>query len=60
MYAKNFPICTVGVYVSLCLMIFLCLFLHYKALRREMYKRYINNNIIIIIIIIKTATVVWD
>ena len=48
----QFPICTVGLYVSLCLMIFLCPFLHCKALRTEMYKRYINSIIIIIIIII--------
>ena len=56
MYAKKpniqFPICTVGLYVSLCLMIFLCPFLHCKALRTAMYKRYINSIIIIIIIII--------
>ena len=45
--------CTVGLYVSLCLMIFLCPFLHCKALRTAMYKRYINSIIIIIIIIIK-------
>ena len=44
--------CTVGLYVSLCLMIFLCPFLHCKALRTAMYKRYINSIIIIIIIII--------
>ena len=44
--------CTVGLYVSLCLMIFLCPFLHCKALRTVMYKRYINSIIIIIIIII--------
>ena len=43
--------CTVGLYVSLCLMIFLCPFLHCKALRTAMYKRYINSIIIIIIII---------
>ena len=48
----NFPICTVGSYVSLCLMIFLCPFLHCKALRTAMYKRYINSIIIIIIIVI--------
>ena len=48
--AENF--CTVGLYVSLCLMIFLCPFLHCKALRTAMYKRYINSIIIIIIIII--------
>ena len=34
------------------LMIFLCPFLHCKALRTAMYKRYINSIIIIIIIII--------
>ena len=44
--------CTVGLYVSLCLMIFLCPFLHCKALRTAMYERYINSIIIIIIIII--------
>ena len=43
--------CTVGLYVSLCLMIFLCPFLHCKAVRTAMYKRYINSIIIIIIII---------
>ena len=43
--------CTIGLYVSLCLMIFLCPFLHCKALRTAMYKRYINSIIIIIIII---------
>ena len=43
--------CTVGLYVSLCLMIFLCPFLHCKALRTAMYKRYVNSIIIIIIII---------
>ena len=42
--------CTVGLYVSLCLMIFLCPFLHCKALRTAMYKRYINSIITIIII----------
>ena len=47
-----FKMCTVGLYVSLCLMIFLCPFLHCKALRTAMYKRYINSIIIIIIIII--------
>ena len=47
-----FKTCTVGLYVSLCLMIFLCPFLHCKALRTAMYKRYINSIIIIIIIII--------
>ena len=45
-----FKMCTVGLYVSLCLMIFLCPFLHCKALRTAMYKRYINSIIIIIII----------
>ena len=45
--------CTVGLYVSLCLMIFLCPFLHCKVLRTAMYKRYINSIIIIIIIIIR-------
>ena len=45
--------CTVGLYVSLCLMIFLCSFLHCKVLRTAMYKRYINSIIIIIIIIIR-------
>ena len=34
-------------------MIFLCPFLHCKALRTAIYKRYINSIIIIIIIIIK-------
>ena len=48
-----FKMCTVGLYVSLCLMIFLCPFLHCKALRTAMYKRYINSIIIIIIIIIR-------
>ena len=33
--------------VSLCLMIFLCPFLHCKALRTAMYKRYINTITII-------------
>ena len=47
-----FKMCTVGLYVSLCLMIFLCPFLHCKALRTAMHKRYINSIIIIIIIII--------
>ena len=47
-----FKMCTVGLYVSLCLMIFLCPFLHCKALRTAMYKRYINSIIIIIIIFI--------
>ena len=45
-----FKMCTVGLYVSLSLMIFLCPFLHCKALRAAMYKRYINSIIIIIII----------
>ena len=48
----NFPICTVESYVSLCLMIFLCPFLHCKALRTAMYMGYINSIIIIIIIIV--------
>ena len=48
MYAKHFPICTVGLYVSLCLMIFLCPFLPCKALRTAMYKRYISSIIIIL------------
>ena len=43
-----FKMCTVGLYVSLCLMIFLCPFLHCKALRTAMYKGYINSIIIII------------
>ena len=47
-----FVLCTVGLYVSLCLMIFLCPFLPCKAFRTAMYKRYINSIIIIIIIII--------
>ena len=47
-----FKMCTVGLYVSLYLMIFKCPFLHCKALRTAMYKRYINSIIIIIIIII--------
>ena len=47
-----FKMCTVGLYVSLCLMIFLCAFLHCKALRTAMYERYINSIIVIIIIII--------
>ena len=47
-----FKMCTIGLHVSLCLMIFLCPFLHCKALRTVMYKRYINSIIIIIIIII--------
>ena len=34
----------------LCLMIFLCPFVHCKALRTAMYKRFINSIIIIIII----------
>ena len=41
-----FKMCTVGLYVSLCLMIFLCPFLHCKVLRTAMYKRYINSIII--------------
>ena len=44
-----FKLCTVGLYVSLCLMIFLCPFLHCKALRTAMYKSEINSIIIIII-----------
>ena len=47
--------CTVGLYVSLYLMIFLCPFLHCTALRTAMYKHYINSIIIIIIIIINTS-----
>ena len=51
MYAKKpniqFPICTVGLYVSLCLMIFLCPFLLCKALRTAMYERSINSIIIV-------------
>ena len=43
--------CTVGLYVSLWLMIFSCPFLPCKALRTAMYKRYISSIIIIIIII---------
>ena len=46
-----FKMCTVGLYVSLCLMIFLRPFWHCKALRTAMYKRYITSIIIIIIII---------
>ena len=42
--------CTVGLYVSLCLMIFSCPFLPCKALRTATYKRYISSIIIIIII----------
>ena len=57
MYAINLPICTVVLYVRLWLMIFLCPFLHCKALRTAMYKRYINSTIIIIIIII--IIIVW-
>ena len=45
-----FKMCTVGLYVSLCLMIFSCPFLPCKALRTAMYKRYISSIIIIIII----------
>ena len=48
-----FKMCTVGLYVSLCLMIFLCPFLHCKVLRTAMYKRYINSIIIIIIMWLK-------
>ena len=51
MYTKKpniqFPICTVGLYVSLCLMIFLCPFLLCKALITAMYKRSINSIIIV-------------
>ena len=50
--------CTVGLYVSLCLMIFLCPFLHCKALRTVMYKRYINSIISIIIIIIISSSII--
>ena len=50
--------CTVGLYVSLCLMIFLCPFLHCKALRTVMYKRYINSIISIIIIIIIISIII--
>ena len=46
-----FKMCIVGLYVTLCLVIFLCPFLHCKALRAATYKRYINSIIIIIIII---------
>ena len=46
-----FKMCIVGLYVTLCLVIFLCPFLHCKALRTATYKRYINSIIIIIIII---------
>ena len=42
--------CTVGLYVSLRLMIFLCPFLHRKPLRTAIYKRYVNSIINIIII----------
>ena len=56
-YAINFPICTVGSYVNLCSMIFLCPFLHCKVLRTAMYKRYINSIIIIIItVMVLTST----
>ena len=48
--------CTVGLYVSLCLTIFLCPFLHCKALRTAMYKRYINSIIIIITVMVLTST----
>ena len=51
-----FVLCTVGLYVSLCLMIFLCPFLHCKALRTAMYKRYINYTIIIIT---KLSIITW-
>ena len=51
-----FKMCTVGLYVSLCLMIFLCPFLHCKALRTAMYKRYINYTIIIIT---KLSIITW-
>ena len=47
-----FKMCTIGLCVSLCLMIFLCPSFHCKALRTAMYKSYINSIIIIIIIII--------
>ena len=53
LFSFLFKMCTVGLYVSLCLMIFLCPFLHCKALRTAMFKCYINSIIIIIIIIIK-------
>ena len=46
-YAINFPICTVVIYV----MIFVCPFLHCRALRTAMYTRYVNSIIISIIII---------
>ena len=45
-----FKMCTVGLHVSLCLMIILCPFLHCKALRTAMYKPYVNSIIIITII----------
>ena len=51
--------CIVGLYVSLCLMIFLCPFLHCKALRTAMYKCYINSIIIIIVIIIIIIITEW-
>ena len=47
-----FNLCTVRLYVSLCLLILLCPFLHCKAIRTAMYKRYINSTIVIIIITI--------
>ena len=47
--------CIVGLYVRLCLKIFLCPFLQCKALRTVMYKRYINSIIIIIIIALKVV-----
>ena len=46
-FSFPFKMCIVGLYVSLCLMIFLCPFLHCKALRTAMYKRYINSIIIL-------------
>jgi len=50
--------CTEVLYVSLWLMIFSCPFLHCKALRTAMYKRYINS-IIIIIPIKKVICKLW-
>ena len=47
-----FKMCTVVFYVSLWLMIFLCPFLHCKALRTAMYKRYINSIIIILLLLL--------
>ena len=41
-------------------MIFLCPFLHCKALRTAMYKRYINSIIIIIIIIALKLVIYYD